>query len=83
MRLDYLKRSLHSGLSRVCCCSSEWNSGSGGALRTLGVGPEDEVIVTPRSFVASVSSVVSVEATPIFADVNSNSGNICVEQLLL
>ena len=51
------------------------------ALRTLGVGPEDEVIVTPRSFIASVSSVVSVEATPIFADVNSNSGNICVETI--
>ena len=51
------------------------------ALRTLGVGPEDEVIVTPRSFIASVSSVVAVEATPIFADVNLNSGNICLETI--
>ena len=51
------------------------------ALRTLGVGPEDEVIVTPRSFIASVSSVVAVGANPVFADVNLNSGNICLETI--
>ncbi len=51
------------------------------ALRESGLGPGDEVIVTPRSFIASVSSVVAVRATPVFADVNSNSGNICVETI--
>ena len=51
------------------------------ALRTLGVGPEDEVIVTPRSFIASVSCVAAVGANPVFADVNLNSGNICVETI--
>jgi dTDP-4-amino-4,6-dideoxygalactose transaminase len=46
------------------------------ALIALGVGPGDEVIVTPRSFIASVSCVVNVRATPVFADVDLNSGNI-------
>lgn len=46
------------------------------ALRTLDVGVGDEVVVSPRSFIASVSCVVSVGATPIFADINPDSQNI-------
>lgn len=46
------------------------------ALKALGIGPDDEVIVTPRTFIASVSSVVLAGATPVFADVNRDSGNI-------
>ena len=47
------------------------------ALRAIGVSVGDEVIVTPRSFFASVSPVVTVGAKPVFADVQLNSGNIC------
>lgn len=46
------------------------------ALKALGVGPGDEVIVTPRTFMASVSCVVNAGATPVFADVDRHSGNI-------
>lgn len=46
------------------------------ALRGLDIGPGDEVIVTPRTFLASVSCVVSAGATPVFADVEHESGNI-------
>lgn len=46
------------------------------ALNALGIGPGDDVIVTPRTFIASVSSVVLAGARPIFADVNRESGNI-------
>ena len=46
------------------------------ALKALGVSEGDEVIVTPRTFLASVSSVVTSGATPIFADVDLNSQNI-------
>ena len=46
------------------------------ALRGLGIGPGDEVVVTPRSFIASVSCVVNAGATPVFADVEPDSGNL-------
>ncbi|MBS0175706.1 MAG: DegT/DnrJ/EryC1/StrS aminotransferase family protein [Nitrospira sp.] len=46
------------------------------ALEALGIGPGDEVIVTPRTFLASVSSIVNAGATPVFADVDRDSQNI-------
>ena len=52
------------------------------ALQGLGIGSvyggsaADEVIVTPRTFLASVSCVVNAGAVPVFADVDADSGNI-------
>lgn len=51
------------------------------ALKALGIGPGDEVVVTPRTFIASVSCVVNAGATPVFADVDPNSGNIGAETI--
>lgn len=51
------------------------------ALKALGVGPGDEVVVTPRSFMASVSCVVNAGATPVFADVDRDSGNLTAESI--
>jgi|TARA_A100001015_G_scaffold293222_1_gene369540 dTDP-4-amino-4,6-dideoxygalactose transaminase len=45
------------------------------ALKVLGIGKGDEVIVTSRTFIASVSSIVNAGATPVFADVCPNSQN--------
>jgi dTDP-4-amino-4,6-dideoxygalactose transaminase len=46
------------------------------ALKALGIGPQDEVVVTPRTFIASISCVVNAGAVPVFADVEPDSGNI-------
>src|SRR5690606_8455689 len=46
------------------------------ALVALGLRPGDEVIVTPRTFIASVSCVVNAGGVPVFADVHAESGNI-------
>lgn len=46
------------------------------ALQALEIGAGDEVIVTPRTFIASISSVVNAGATPVFADVDEATGNI-------
>lgn len=50
-------------------------------LRCWGIGPGDDVIVTPRSFIASVSCVVRAGARPVFADVDRESGNITPESI--
>lgn len=51
------------------------------ALVALGMGPGDEVIVTPRTFIASASSVVLRGALPVFADVSLDSQNVTAETI--
>jgi dTDP-4-amino-4,6-dideoxygalactose transaminase len=49
------------------------------ALKMWGIGAGDDVIVSPRSFIASTSCAVLQGARPVFADVDSNSGNITAQ----
>lgn len=51
------------------------------ALHALGISQGDEVVVTPRTFIASVSCVVNAGAVPVFADVDIESGNITAETI--
>ena len=51
------------------------------ALIALGVGEGDDVIVTPRTFLASASSIVSVGANPVFSDLDPDSANITPETI--
>ncbi|MFA0477116.1 DegT/DnrJ/EryC1/StrS family aminotransferase [Vibrio breoganii] len=51
------------------------------ALKALDVGEGDEVITTPRTFLASASSIVTSGASPVFADVDLNSQNITAESI--
>lgn len=51
------------------------------SLKALGIGPGHEVVVTPRSFMASASTVAVAGATPVFADVDRTSQNITAETI--
>lgn len=51
------------------------------ALKVAGIGPGDEVIVTPRTFLASASTVITAGATPVFAEIDADSGNITAETI--
>ena len=51
------------------------------AIKALGIGPGDEVVVTPRTFIASISSVVTAGAIPVFADIDADSQNITADSI--
>jgi UDP-4-amino-4-deoxy-L-arabinose-oxoglutarate aminotransferase len=51
------------------------------ALKGLGIGPGDEVITTPMTFIASSNAVLHCGAKPVFVDVEPDTGNIDVAKI--
>lgn len=52
------------------------------ALRSIGIGPGDEVIVPALTYAATASSVVNVGAEPVFCDVSLGSWQITLDQVI-
>lgn len=58
----------------VACCSG--TAGLHMVMAALGLGPGDEVITTPFSFIASSNCILYVGATPVFVDIDPRSLNM-------
>lgn len=68
------------GTSHAVVC----NSGTDAlylAMRAVDIGPGDEVITTPFTFVATAETISAVGATPVFVDVDPHTFNIDVDQV--
>lgn len=51
------------------------------AFHGIGIKPSDEIIVTSRTFLASVSSIVNAGAKPVFVDISPDTQNITPENI--
>lgn len=72
--------SAYVGVSECVAC----NSGTDAlylALRSLKIGPGDEVITTPFSFFATAEVISAVGAMPVFVDIDAGTFNLDVEQV--
>lgn len=55
---------------------TSWTGGAHIALVELGIGAGDEVITTPLTFIASATAIIQAGATPVFVDVEPQTGNL-------
>lgn len=62
-------------------CESDELAAVEAALRVLGIGPGDDVLVAPRSYVASAMCVALTGARPVFADACPNSDCVTADTL--
>jgi perosamine synthetase len=76
-RLERAFADLHG--ARFAVATSSGTTALTAALMAHGIGPGDEVIVPSFSFFATASSVLSVHARPVFADVDATSFTLSVD----
>ena len=51
------------------------------ALLAIGIGPGDEVITTPMTFIATAEAIVQTGARPALVDIDPNTGNLSVPEI--
>jgi dTDP-4-amino-4,6-dideoxygalactose transaminase len=64
-----------------CLCVMSCTGAMHMSLLALGIGPGDEVITTPMTFIATATSILEAGAKPVFVDVEPNSGNLDATQV--
>jgi len=78
---EFEKRfSEYLGCRDTVACTS-WTGAAHIALLALGVGPGDEVITSPLTFVATATAIIQAGAVPVFVDCEKATGNLDAEQI--
>lgn len=72
--VQQLEEAFEAKFSRQCVAVNSCTDALFFALKALGVGPGDEVLVPAFSFLASATCVLRVGATPILVDVDRDTG---------
>ena len=67
--------------AEYCVGVTSWTMGGFIALKALGIGPGDEVITTPMTFMATANIILECGATPVFVDVEPKTGNISCDAI--
>lgn len=57
-----------------CTLSNGGTTALSASLHTLGVGPGDEVITTPHTFIATINVICNIHALPVFVDIDGDTG---------
>jgi len=66
---------------QYCLGTSSWTTGAFITLKALGIGPGDEVITSPMTFIATANVILHAGAKPVFVDVEPETGNIDAEKI--
>jgi hypothetical protein len=59
-----------------CVLSNGGTTALSASLSVLGVGPGDEVITTPHTFIATINTITNLHALPVFVDVDPDTGSL-------
>lgn len=78
--------SFEADFATYCECADAVGVGSGTdalwiALSVSGIGPGDEVITTPNTFIATAEAITMTGARPVFVDIDEATYTMCPERL--
>lgn len=73
---DYQKAFAQAMGAGQCVLSNGGTTALSACLHVLGVGPGDEVITTPRTFIATINVITNAHALPVFVDIDPDTGSL-------
>jgi dTDP-4-amino-4,6-dideoxygalactose transaminase len=59
-----------------CVLSNGGTTALSASLHVLGVGPGDEVITSPHTFIATINVITNMHALPVFVDIDPDTGSM-------